>query len=77
MLQVLEGEALGGGSYSTSTSGTTTPDDRERERDGKYISMSDSETTTNWKMALRPKPVRRHTPIGSRWRKDENGVWTR
>lgn len=77
LLQVLEGTGLGSGS----SSGITTPQEKEAEktqipaakvieREGvRLLSVADAP------LDARPKPVRRHTPIGGRYRKDEHGVW--
>ncbi len=75
--QVIEGEGLESGS----SSGTSTPQSREIElvtvppskvveREGvRLLAVADKA------LNLRPKPVRRHTPIGGRYTKDEHGVW--
>lgn len=77
MLQVIEGEGLESGS----SSGTSTPQSREIElvtvppskvveREGvRLLAVADKA------LNLRPKPVRRHTPIGGRYTKDEHGAW--
>ncbi|KIV82323.1 hypothetical protein PV11_04442 [Exophiala sideris] len=86
LLQVLEGRtppasAPGSGSNSVSNSGTTTPQNglitppqvpasKVVEREGVRLLSVDAAL-----LKERPKPVRRHTPIGGRYRKDDNGVW--
>jgi hypothetical protein len=79
LVQVLEGTGIGSGS----SSGTTTPQEKEAEktqipaskvieREGvRLLSIADAP------LDARPKPVRRHTPIGGRFKKDENGKWKR
>lgn len=92
MVQVPEGEAIGGTEETTTfSSSATTPEEIPEginhtsaavpaaqvvEREGVGIPsavqgvLSDSED-------MRPRPERKHTPIGGRWRKDDKGVWKR
>ncbi|KAJ9502598.1 hypothetical protein LTR99_009507 [Exophiala xenobiotica] len=78
MLQIIEGAGVESGSGSSS--GTSTPTPREIdlvmvpeskviEREGVKLLAVDRA------LNLRPKPVRRHTPIGGRFTKDEHGIW--
>ncbi|EXJ85712.1 hypothetical protein A1O1_06080 [Capronia coronata CBS 617.96] len=81
MLQVVE-RGLG----SINSSGTTTPEDREliqSERSspertnpspGPLPSVAEHPVSPQ---QYRPRPLRRNTPIGLRWKKDEHGVWKR
>lgn len=83
MMQVLEGEALD--NNSRSTSGTTTPNEDGRElrlvskevvdKDGVRVTTVAEPVSPT--ASFRPRPERRQTPIGGRWRKDEKGVWKR
>ncbi|KAJ9625369.1 uncharacterized protein PV06_07600 [Exophiala oligosperma] len=73
MLQVIEGEALESGA---SSSGTSTPREVEvcppvSTEGDRHIKSWDE----MWSTKERPKPQRRHTPIGGRYTKDERGVW--
>ncbi|KAI1609345.1 hypothetical protein EDD37DRAFT_163020 [Exophiala viscosa] len=82
LLQILEGRTPPASAPgSASNSGTTTPRNgmvtppqipasHVIEREGvRLLSVDDA------LLKERPKPVRRHTPIGGRYRRDEKGVW--
>ncbi|KIV96817.1 hypothetical protein PV10_00633 [Exophiala mesophila] len=84
MMQVLEGEALDISSmHGSSTSTSVSEDGQEFRLVSKEVIDKDGVTVTmvtepmSPAASLRPRPQRLHTPIGSRWRKDENGVWKR
>ncbi|KIW11603.1 hypothetical protein PV08_10904 [Exophiala spinifera] len=70
MLQVIEGQGLESGS----SSGTTTPREVYAAevclRDDHFKLLDAMKSATE-----RPRPQRRITPIGSRYTKDERGVW--
>ena len=81
MLQVIEGETMGG-----DQSGNTSPQKEERikmevstpkiiDREGTRL-LSVVDISLNGE-EYQPRPERHHTPIGGRWKKDENGVWKR
>lgn len=81
MLQLVER-----GAGSTPSSGTVTPEERDVDRTARSEfnlvelqagGLSSVAEIPFDSQKYRPKPVRRHTPIGLRWRKDENGVWKR
>jgi len=70
MQRVVEGEAVGGDNVP----GTTTPEEKERGRTETIPSLSGLSLDGD---PYEPRPERAHTPIGGRWKKDEQGVWRR
>lgn len=90
MLQVIEGQTLGG--TPTSSSGTVTPEDRELfvkssksdidlpptqlvEREGVRLVTAAYPSSDN--EGVTPRIAKHQTPIGGRWKKDDAGVWKR
>ncbi|KAL2399800.1 hypothetical protein ABEF93_001127 [Exophiala dermatitidis] len=73
------------GPESSHSSGTATPEDRELRSGRSSPNPGQAQSNTLAPVTevqlddakFRPKPLRRHTPIGLRWQKDENGVWKR